>query len=137
MAGELPDWATDDLAIQGEIRLLRRVPEFLVHDGVVESSNFRETEEGRGLTVTVWAAPSDLEAVLRLEPSLGVVCITAQDIRDVGAQIVRVPLVGNLNHCEIFPRLTPSPLKKIKKAARWVHYPTWVSEEHRGDIAEF
>jgi len=137
LAGELPDWAIDDPAIQGEMRLLRRVPALLVHSGVIEKNNFRETEDGRGLSVTLWADPSDLDDVLRFEPELGVVCVSAQSLRDAGAFIVRVPLVGNLNHCEIFPRLTPGPLKRLKAAARWVRYPPWVAEEHRGNIEEF
>ena len=108
------------------MRLLRRVPRFLVQDGIIEKSNFRETEEGRGLSVTLWETSSDLDDIRRGHDDLGVVCVAASVFRDIGVRIVRVPLVGNLNHCEIFPRLSPSPLKKLKKAARWVHYPDWI-----------
>ncbi len=118
------------------MRLLRRVPEFLVHDGVIEKNNFRETEEGRGLSVTLWESATDLDDVLRFEQDLGIVCVEAQSFRGVNALIVRVPLVGNLNHCEIFPRLTPGPLKRLRAAARWVRYPSWVRENHQGPVEE-
>jgi len=114
--------------------LLRRVPRLLVHAGVVESSNFRETEAGRGLSVTLWESEADLADVRRFNEDLGVVWVAASIFRDAGATIVRVPLVGNLNHCELFPRFSPSPLKKMKNAARWVYYPDWVLPEHRGPV---
>ena len=119
------------------MRLLRRIPELLVHDGVIEKSNFRETEDGRGLSTTIWESPSDLDDILRFNPDFGVVCVPASVFRDAGAVIVRVPLVGNLNHLEIFPRFSPGPLKKMKAAARWVRYPSWVAVEHRGDLEPF
>lgn len=135
--GEFPEWAIDDPAIEGEMRLLRRVPKWLVHDGIIEKSNFREDEEGRGLSVTLWENPSDLDDLLRFQPDFGVICVAAHEFRAVGARIVRVPLVGNLNHCEIFPRFTPSPQKKLRSASKWVHYPSWVSEDHRGVLETF
>lgn len=116
------------------MRLLRRVPSFMVHDGVIEKSNYRETEEGRGLSMTLWESPSDLDDVLRFNSDLGVVCVTAEKLREVGAVIVRVPLVGNLNHCEIFPHFSQSTQKKLKSATMWVHYPDWVDAGLRGAV---
>jgi hypothetical protein len=137
LSAELPGWAIDDPAIAGATRLLRRVPERMVHGGVVESSNFREDEIGRGLSLTIWESESDLADIRRFNESFGVVCVAANVFREAGAVIVRVPLVGNLNHLEVFPRFSSSPLKKMKLAARWVHYPDWVVTEHRGPIEAF
>lgn len=113
------------------MRLLRRVPRMLVHDGVIESSNFRETEAGRGLSVTLWASDQDLEDVRRFNEDLGVVWITAEVLRAAKGIIVRAPLVGNLNHCELFPRFSGGQQKQIRKTARWAHCPDWVAPEHR------
>ena len=137
MSNDLPDWAIDDPAIAGEIRLLRRVPQARVHQGKCETSNFREDEEGRGLSVTVWEREADLDDVRRHHDGFGVICVAAHVFRSVGGIIVRVPLVGNLNHCEIFPRFTPSPQKKLRAEVRWVYYPDWVGLEHRGPTEAF
>lgn len=133
----LPDWAVDDSAIAHPLRLLRRIPPFQVNAGVIDTSTFLEKEDGRGLSVTVWRAPSDLDDIRRLEPTMGVVCVPAQLLRTMGVQIVPVPLVGNLNHCEIFPRLTQSQRRALKAEAAWVHYPEWVAEAHRGQVEPF
>lgn len=117
------------------MRLLRRVPKWMVHDGVIEKSNFRETEGGRGLSVTLWESDADLADVRRGNEEFGVVCVTAADLRELNMSIVRVPLVGNLNHCELFPRLGPAAQKRLKNASAWVHYPEWVSPEHRVEVA--
>ena len=134
---DLPTWAVDDPEICTPLRLLRRVPRFQVINGVIDSSTFLEKEDGRGLSVTVWQSPCDLDDIRRLELSLGVVCVPVQPLRDAGVRIVRVPLVGNLNHCEIVPRLTPGQRKALKRAASWVHYPDWVATEHRTTVTEF
>lgn len=112
-------------------RLLRRVPRGRVHNGTCEGSNFREDEPGRGLSVTLWETDQDLADVRRFNEDFGVIAVPAEIFRDAGVRIVRVPLVGNLNHCEIFPRLSPSPQKKLRTASRWVFYPDWVLQEHR------
>jgi hypothetical protein len=131
---DLPEHFLDDPEIVGEAKLLRRVPEFLVHDGVIESSVFDERSQGCGLSMTIWHGPTDIEDVLRGHDGFGLVCVKAGELRDKGALIVRHPLVGNLNHCEIFPRLSGGARKKLKKAAKWVLYPDWVLPEHRKDI---
>ena len=129
-----PPWVVDDPAIVGQLRLLRRVPEFLVHSGAVELSVFDEREAGCGLSMTLWLDQGDRDDLLRSHADFGVICVTADQLREEGAIIARRPLVGNLNHCEIFPRLTGGARKRLKKAAKWVEYPTWVLPEHREDV---
>lgn len=133
----LPWWATDDPEITGAIRLLRRVPRDLVHDGEIEKSNFDEREPGQGLSVTAWAVASDLDDVLRRHEDFGIVCVPADAFRNEGALIVRVPLVGNLNHCEVYPRLKGGQCKRIKRLSLWVYYPDWVEHQHTGPVETF
>lgn len=127
----------DDPAIAGDLRLLRRVPELLVHDGEIEKSNFDEREVGHGLSVTVWESPQDLEDVLVGHENFGVVSVKASVFRGEGMAIVRVPLEGNPNHCEVFPRLGQGAQRRIKKQAKWVYYPEWVRAEHRVAVEPF
>jgi hypothetical protein len=133
---ELPGGAVDDPEIAGERWLLRRVPKILVHDGVPESSNFREDEEGHGLSVTLWDSAQDLFDIQRDHDDFGVIAVPASVFRDAEAVIVRSPLEGNENHCEIFPRLTSGQQRRCKKAVRWVYYPEWVEEQHRGETMD-
>jgi len=134
---DLPQWAVDDPAIAGRVRLLRRVGRYQVNDGIIDSSCFLEKEEGRGLSVTIWEAQSDLDDVRRFNENFGVVCLAAQAFRLEGSRIVRAALVGNLNHCEIFPRLGSGARKRLKAAAKWVHYPDWVLMDHRVEVEHF
>lgn len=127
----------DDPAIVGDLRLLRRVPQGRVHNGKIEDSNFDEREEGHGLSVTVWLSPQDLEDVLLGHEDFGVVCVKASILRAEGAIIVRVPLEGNPNHCEVFPRLAKPARRRIREQAPWVFYPAWVAAEHRTQVEEF
>lgn len=134
---DLPDGAEDNEQIAGQIRLLRRVPENRVHNGEIEKTNFDERETGHGLSVTVWDSPQDLIDVLRGHENFGVVCVDAGAFRAEEAKIVPIPLEGNPNHCEIFPRLGPKAQRRIKLASRWVHYAEWVLPEHRAEIEVF
>lgn len=133
----LPLWVTDDTTIAGNIRLLRRVHKDQVHDGKIDTSVFRETEMGCGLSVTVWETPDDLEDILRGHEGFCVICVSADELRKHGVIITRHALVGNLNHCEIFPRLTGGQRKKLKAAAIWVRYADWVLPEHREVLEVF
>ena len=134
---DLPAWVVDDAEIAGPIRLLRRVPELLVHSGRIEKSVFDERVPGCGLSVTIWESPSDLEDILRRHEDFSVVCLSASAFREHHVIIARAPLVGNLNHCEIFPRMTGGPQKRLRNAARWVKYADWVLPEHREDVEVF
>lgn len=134
---ELPAWVVDDAAIAGPIKLLRRVPKFQVHDGRFEKSVFEERERGCGLSVTIWQSREDLEDIIRRHEDFGVICVRASVFRELGAVIARAPLVGNLNHCEVFPRMTGGAQKKLRNAAKWVRYAGWVLPEHRGEIETF
>jgi hypothetical protein len=127
----------DDPAIAGDLRLLRRVPELLVHDGEIEKSNFDERDEGHGLSVTVWESPQDLEDVLTGHENFGVVSVKSSVLRAEGVIIARVPLDGNPNHCEVFPRLSTGARRRIKRQAKWVYFPDWVCAEHRVPVEEF
>lgn len=133
----LPAWVVDDTKITGPIRLLRRVPEFLVHSGKIEKSVFDVREAGCGLSVTVWEAPSDLEDIIRRHENFGIVCVSASAFREHNVVIARAPLVGNLNHCEVFPRMTGGRQKQLRAASRWVRYADWVVPEHREALETF
>ena len=51
MAVVIPDSVVDALDVQNHYCLLRRVPDFLLIGAEPDSSNFREKEEGTGLSV--------------------------------------------------------------------------------------
>lgn len=131
---DLPAWAVDDEEIAGPIRFLRRVHKDRVHEGVIEKSVF---DDRNGLSVTIWESPRDLEDILRRHDDFGVVCVPASAFREHNVIIARAPLVGNLNHCEVFPRLTGGPQKKLRAASSWVRYAEWVLPEHRGALETF
>jgi hypothetical protein len=124
----LPEWAQDAPDIAGNVRLLRRVhscqlqPSALAPIGF-DRSTFRENEPGAGLSMTVWESDADVEDVLRFNEGMGVVAIEAHHIRRENGLIVRAPLVGNLNHCEIYPRFGKGPCGRLRDACRWVRYP--------------
>ena len=85
--------------------------------------------------MTIWQSDQDLEDIRRFNSDFGVVSVKAAIFRECGATIVRVPLVGNLNHCEIFPRFKQSAQKKIRNSLEWVFYPSWVLPEHQEELA--
>ena len=131
---DLPDWAVDDTEIVGQRWLLRRVLQARVKNGVPERSNFREDEPGCGLSVTVWDSLQDLEDIRRRHENFGIIAAPASAFRaEAGTVIARAPLVGNLNHCEIFPHFGQGAQKRIRETSRWVHYPDWVEDQHRGE----
>lgn len=134
---DLPQGVVDDASVAGETRLLRRVPIYQVHEGKVQSNAFDERAAGCGLSVTAWENPGDLDDVLAGHEGFAVICVTADDVRSVGGIIVRSPLPNNPTHCEIFPRLSSGLRKKLRAMHRWVRYPDWVSEEHRGPLEAF
>jgi hypothetical protein len=134
---DLPAWVVDAPEIAGPIRLLRRVPEMLVHSGRIEKSVFDERAPGCGLSVTIWESPRDLDDILRGHENFGVVSVPASAFREHNVIIARAPLDGNPNHCEIFPRLTGGQQKKLRAVTKWVKYGDWVLPEHREDVEDF
>ncbi len=126
----LPDWLSDDASINGAVRLLRRVPSGRLSGCRPDTSNFRVsgavdpiTGIVLGLSVTVWQTAGDLEDVLRFNEQFGVLCLNAEQVREQGLEIVRYPLVGNLNHCEVYGQLSSSKRNALRNAARWVRFP--------------
>jgi hypothetical protein len=81
------------------------------------------TQIAHGLSMTVWQVAGDLEDVLRFNEQFGVLCVNAEDVRNQGLEIARYPLVGNLNHCEVYGQLSSSKRNALRDAARWVRFP--------------
>lgn len=133
----LPDWAVDDAEVAGSIRLLRRVHPMLIHSGKIEKGVFADREAGCGLSVTIWESPSDLDDIIRRHEDFCVVCVPASAFREFGVVIARHPLVGNLNHCEIFPALTGGQQKRLRAASQFVRYADDVPAEYRAQLVEF
>jgi hypothetical protein len=119
------DGIEDDQSIADDCRMLRRIPPYWLKDFRPESSNFenREPDPKFGLSVTIWESEADLEAVIAEEPSFGVVCVTAGQLRAEGCAIVRRPLDQNPNHCECFGNPGHGARRRLAKSARWVHVP--------------
>lgn len=128
---DLPEWAVDAADIPDTACVVRRVPVIQIADCLPNSANFRQRDEdaSSGLSVTYWLSDADLDDVARPEPKFGIISIVVADIRTCGLILVRTPLVGNLNHCEIFGNITPSIRKKLKRASLWVRLPQDVDAE--------
>lgn len=131
---DLPDWAVDADDIPGNVCLLRRVPLHALKGARPDSSNFRNKEDGHGLSVTLWTSHSDLEDIRRNHEDCGVVTIVAHDARALGLIIVRAPLEGNPNHCELFPAISKGRQNLLRNASEWVVYPAIVAQEERDAV---
>lgn len=121
-----PEWAVNAADIPDTACVLRRVPaQGIDADYLPTTGNFRERDDdtGTGLSITYWQSGQDERDVLRFEPTFGLISIVVADIRFYGLVIVRVPLVGNLNHCEIFGNITQAARKGMKRSSRWVRSP--------------
>ena len=136
MAG-LPDWAVDAEDIPDHACLLRRVPPHALKGAQPDSSNFRNKEEGYGLSVTFWAGDGDLEDIRRGHEHCGVVTIVAADARALGLLIARSPLEGNANHCEIFPTISKGRQNLLRNASEWVVYPDAIPAEQREAVVNW
>ena len=62
-------------------RLLRRIPDYQLADAEPDSSNFREKEEGTGLSVSVWTSPGDLDRLLAEYPGWELTTLVVSDVR--------------------------------------------------------
>jgi hypothetical protein len=138
------DWinpSTDDPLIVGQLRLLRRVPTSKIKAELAEadSDNFRHAnDQDTGWSCTIWDNPSDLDDILRFHNGYCVVRIYAEDLRNEGLTITRRPLVGNLNHCEVFGDMTKQKkARRLRKLAPWVHWPSSIVTTAAFDIEEF
>lgn len=122
---DLPEWAVDAADIPDTACVLRRVPVNQIENYLPNSANFRQRDEdaSSGLSVTYWQCDADLDDVARPKPIFGIISIVVADIRACGLIVARTPLVGNLNHCELFGNITQSVRKKLKRASRWVRPP--------------
>jgi hypothetical protein len=119
---DLPGWAVDAADIPDTACVVRRVPLNQTEDYLPNTGNFRQRDEdaSSGLSVTYWQSDADLDDLARPEPTFGIISIVVADIRSCGLIVVRTPLVGNLNHCEIFGNISKSMRKKLKQASLWV-----------------
>lgn len=122
---KLPEWAVDAADIPDTARVLRRVPPQQIESSIPTSANFRERDDDplTGLSVTYWHSHSDEQDVLRFQPDFGLISIVVAQVRSCGLILVRVPLVGNLNHCEIMGKVTKGIAKRLKASSRWVRPP--------------
>ena len=125
---ELPGWVVDADDIPDTACILRRVPNYQIDGNLPSTANFRERDDEptTGLSVTYWQSEKDVEDVSRVEPTFGIISVVVADIRACGLLLVRMPLVGNLNHCEIFGKITKGMRKKLKASSRWVRLPDGV-----------
>ncbi|MEO9598933.1 hypothetical protein [Parasphingorhabdus sp.] len=134
----LPGHLSDDITIGGGRWLLRRVYPDWVHGEKPDSSNFRHPDDQQsGWSSTLFETEADIEDILRDHENFGVIRIQAQALRNENLAIVRVPLDGNSNHCEVYGELGPSKKrvhKRLKAHALWVRYPDTVPTNLRNPI---
>jgi len=116
--------------------LLRRVPDYALAGADPDSSNFREKEEGTGLSVSVWTKPDDLESLLAEHPEWGLTTLVVSDVRKLGLRIMRAQLDDDPNHCEIWGIGSKAP-KKLKRVHKWARYNDCVPEESREAVVPF
>lgn len=121
----------DDASITDETEVLRRVPpgEFK-RNGLPNSNNFDLDGNGGGTSVVLWLdQEDDLHSVQAGHEEYGVVATAVGAWREHGLKIVRNPLPGNPNHCEIWGSRSTSAKRRLAKAARWVCYPADYPED--------
>lgn len=132
----IPDWVVDAPDLPDHHCLLRRIPDHALIDAEPDSSNFREKEEGTGLSVSVWTSPDDLEALLAEHPGWGLTTLVVSDVRKLGLKIVRDPLPDDPNHCEIWGIGSKTP-KKLKRVHKWARYNDCIPEDSREPVVPF
>lgn len=136
MAVEIPDWVVDSPDILDEQCLLRRVPDHALSGAEPDSSNFREKEDGTGLSASLWSTPEALDAIVADHPSWGVTTLVVADVRKLGLLVMRAPLPDDPNHCEVWGIGSKTP-KKLKRVHRWARYNDCIPENVRGGTVEF
>lgn len=132
----IPEWVVDAPDILDHHCLLRRIPDYLLDGPDPDSSNFREKEEGTGLSVSVWASPADLENLLAEHPEWGVTTLVVSDVRKLDLKIMRAPLVEDPNHCEIWGIGSKTP-KKLKRVHKWARYNACIPQELRAAVVSY
>jgi len=97
---------------------------YQLHGVDPDSSVFRNKDEGYGLSVTLWESSRDWDDVCRGHEGAGITTLVVGDVRSLGVIVARAPLVGNLNHCELFNIGAKTP-KKLKRVHAWaLHHPS-------------
>lgn len=134
---DLPDWAIDAEDIPNDACLLRRVPPHALAGARPDSSNFRNKEEGYGLSVTVWGNDADLAAIRAGNEDCGIVTVVVADARALGLLVAKSPLPDNPNHCELFPDISKGRRNLLRTASEWVVYPEVVPPEQREPVVEW
>jgi hypothetical protein len=132
----IPDWVVDAADVEDHHCLLRRIPDYALIDAEPDSSNFREKEEGTGLSVSVWSSPDDLIILLTENPTWGLTTLVVSDVRKLGLKIMRAPLPDDPNHCEIWGIGSKTP-KKLKRVHKWACYNDCVPENSREPVVPF
>ena len=132
----IPDWVVDSPDILNHHCLLRRVPDHALSGGQPDSSNFREKEEGTGLSVSLWLTPDNLDAIIGDYPGWGVTTLVVEDVRKLGLRVMRAPIPGDPNHCEIWGIGSKTP-KKLKRVHMWARYNDCIPEEGRKPVVTF
>lgn len=132
----IPEWVVDSHDILDHHCLLRRVPDHALSGNEPDSSNFREKEEGTGLSVSVWLSPGDVDAMLADHPGWGVSTLVVSDVRKLDLRIMRAPLPDDPNHCEIWGIGSKTP-KKLKRIHRWARYNDCIPNEARQPVEPF
>jgi hypothetical protein len=136
MSALIPDWVVDAPDILDSQCLLRRIPDHALSGAEPDSSNFREKEKDTGLSVTLWESAKDIQDVLEDFPQYGITTLVVADVRSLGLAIVRMPLQGNINHCEIWGIGSNTP-KKLKRVHSWAIYNACIPLDLRQEVVQF
>lgn len=125
----------DDLSVEGETDLLRRVPpdhykvvagEFVLRDGAFK--NFPQPERKRMSVVlgdTLSGMGREPESILTSEQSaFGVVAIKASAVRAEEQRVIRSELQDEPAHGDVYGDKPGSRRKRFAAVATWVVYPT-------------
>ena len=114
----------DDLTIANDQVLWRRIhPSQVVASGGDRPSSgaFDESNDGTGMSASLALPGRDpKELLVNVKPGSGIVSFTAQQARDLGFTLARVPTLEDPHHVELRGKNTKAVRRALARQATWV-----------------
>lgn len=128
MAAKAGDEFDDDVVLQSEVRILRRIPPGntapKVNGSLRPSSNcFGNHPDGSGTSVDIWDDAHDPKDTLKGHAGFGLAWLTVGEVRELGLGVCPDPIGGNSRHALIQGKKTGSRKNRLARLSRWIELP--------------